>query len=75
VLNPDLLGRVIEFLDPSMTFADIDGQQLLHLNGEKYPFRRLPTRCSYKLAKDKGWISAKMEAQFLTYHISRSLSP
>ena len=70
VLNPDLLGRVIEFSNPSMTFANIDGKQLLHPK-YNYPFRRLLSfhaRCSYKFAKDKGWISAEMEAQFLPYH-------
>jgi hypothetical protein len=70
VLNPALLGRNIEFSKPPTTFADIDGGQLSHPNG-KYPFRRLLSfhaRCSYKFAKEKGWITAEIEAQFKPYH-------
>jgi hypothetical protein len=70
VLNPALLGRNIEFSNPPITFAGIDGKQLLHPNG-KYPFRRLLSfhaRCSYKFAKEKGWITAEIEALFEPYH-------
>ena len=60
VLDPTIRDSVIRNSNPPLTFGNVDGFELQHPSG-RFPYRRLlgfHARCSYKNAKEKGWIPA-----------------
>ena len=68
VLDPSLRDKVITH--SLKTFGDIHNTKLHH-PADRFPFRRILSfhaRCSYKFAREKGWITREEEERFEPYH-------
>jgi hypothetical protein len=69
VLNPALLSVSITH-SKGKTFGSINGKTL-HLTKDAIPFRRLLSfhaKCSFLVAKEKGWITEEEYKRFELYH-------
>jgi hypothetical protein len=68
VLCPDIMD--VKITNSKKTFRHINDTYLGHPK-RKYPYRRLLSfhaRCSFRLAREKSWISAQEEESFTPYH-------